>query len=128
MPKSDSSGDEFLSEDEDEGSLDEVELVEQMLDVATETYLRLQATADSIIRFAMLHQPKIFEHPEAFEYNDISNPPVRPFYPAAPEDEQKLTPAQLAGVRWMESRVEKGGGFIGDECGMGKVLVLRKMT
>jgi len=69
----------------------------------------------------MLHEPKIFEHPEVFDSNDIPNPPVRPFYPSAPDEDQKLTLAQLGGVRWMESRIEKGGGFIGDECGMGKV-------
>ena len=69
----------------------------------------------------MLHEPRIFEHPEVFDSNDIPNRPVRPFYPSAQVKDQKLTPAQLGGVHWMESRVEKGGGFIGDECGMGKV-------
>jgi len=77
----------------------------------------------------VLHEAKIFEHPEVFDSNDIPNPPVRPFYPSARVEDQKLTPAQLGGVRWMESRLEKGGGFIGDECGMGKVhFCLRKMV
>ena len=34
---------------------------------------------------------------------------------------KNLTPAQVYGVCWMESRLADGGGFIGDECGMGKV-------
>jgi len=36
---------------------------------------------------------------------------------------KKLTPAQVYGVCWMESRLGEGGGFIGDECGMGKVCL-----
>ena len=53
---------------------------------------------------------------------NFPNAPVELFNPSATDPEmKKLTPAQVYGVCWMESRLAEGGGFVGDECGMGKV-------
>lgn len=72
-------------------------------------------------RMAMLDNPKMFEHPEVI-VKDFANPPVQPFHPNATDpSQQKLTPAQMYGVCWMESRLPHGGGIIGDTCGLGKV-------
>jgi len=55
---------------------------------------------------------------------NFPNPPVESFNPSATDPEtKKLTPAQVYGVCWMESRLGEGGGFIGDDCGMGKVCL-----
>ena len=73
-------------------------------------------------RLALLENSKIFERPEAITWMNFPNPAVESFNPSAADPEmKKFTPAQVYGVCWMESRLAEGGGFIGDECGMGKV-------
>ena len=47
---------------------------------------------------------------------------MKPFYPSAPEDEErKLRKYQMYAHVWMETRIDAGGGIIGDEIGLGKV-------
>ena len=55
------------------------------------------------------------------------NPPVNGFYPSAADPEaRKMRNYQMYAHCWMESRIEFGGGIIGDEIGLGKVLTLLK--
>jgi SNF2 family DNA or RNA helicase len=65
---------------------------------------------------------KAFEHQEIRSRIDFPNPPVKNFFPSAEDPNDKILRShQMHGVAWMESRVEQGGGIIGDQIGLGKV-------
>jgi SNF2 family DNA or RNA helicase len=67
---------------------------------------------------------KNFEHLEVEPLITFPNPPVRPFNPTAPTGSEKtsLKLAHSYAIAWMNSRLEYGGGVIGDQMGMGKTV------
>jgi SNF2 family DNA or RNA helicase len=71
----------------------------------------------------------VFEHHEMRSFLNFNNPPIVDFYPdERSEGDRKLRDYQMYGLAWMESRVEHGGGILGDEIGLGKVYILVMVT
>ena len=78
---------------------------------------------------SLMYSAKLFKDSTAFEHHEMKdhlqayhNPPIRNYYPGAPEGEdRKLRKYHMYGIAWMESRLEAGGGIIGDQIGLGKV-------
>jgi hypothetical protein len=62
-----------------------------------------------------------YEHHEVKPMTTGPNPPIPNFHPSAKKpEEERLRPAQMYAIAWMDLRLE-GGGIIGDFVGMGKV-------
>jgi SNF2 family DNA or RNA helicase len=76
-----------------------------------------------IYRAMIFNDPTIFEHHEMrSRVLALPNPPIKNFYPTASHPElRKLRNYQMYGLAWLESRVEHGGGIVGDHIGLGKV-------
>ena len=71
----------------------------------------------------------VFEHHEMRNFLNFNNPLIANFYPSeSSESNRKLCDYQMYGLTWMESRVEHGGGILGDEIGLGKIHILMMIT
>ena len=71
---------------------------------------------------SILKDATVFEHHEVRHQLNFPNPPIKNFYPSAPNaTDRQLRNYQMYGLAWMESRLEAGGGILGDEIGLGKV-------
>lgn len=68
----------------------------------------------------IFEDPTFFEHHEVKEKINFSNPPINNFFPAL-NHTGTLRKYQMYGIAWLESRIEHGGGIIGDFIGLGRV-------
>ena len=78
-----------------------------------------------------MHRQTIFKDNTVFEHHEMKdritfpNPPVPRFYPNATNaEDRRLRNYQMYALAWLESRIEAGGGILGDEIGLGKVHFL----